>query len=133
MTAPASGKPSGAFCDRSGVHKRAIALAAIAGTTGTTRLTLRHQWKAENRRRRDERHMHLLDSGHRVAVDFLAAGDCTTRARQALDTAHISLDGAKSSSDDKTYQHFGAAVEEARESASAVVADAEDAYAACAC
>lgn len=74
--------------------------------------------------------MRLLDSGLRAAVDFLAAAHRTTRARQALDTAHISLDGAKSSSDDKTYQHFRAAAEEARESASAAVADAENAYAA---
>jgi hypothetical protein len=74
--------------------------------------------------------MRLLDSGLNAAVDFLAAADRTTRARQALDTANISLDGAKSSTDPKIYGHFRAAVEEARERASAAVVDAEDAYAA---
>jgi hypothetical protein len=96
----------------------------------TTWLTLRHQRNAEDQRRRHERYMRLLDSGLNAAVDFLAAADRTTRARQALDTANISLDGAKSSADEKTYEHFRAAVEEARESASAAVADAENAYAA---
>jgi hypothetical protein len=108
----------------------AVAFAAIVGTTVTTWLTLRHQRNAEDQRRRHERHMRLLDSGLNAAVDFLAAADRTTRARQALDTATISLDGAKSSTDQKTYEHFRAAFEEARESASAAITDAENAYAA---
>jgi len=108
----------------------AVAFAAIVGTTVTTWLTLRHQRNAEDQRRRHERHMRLLDSGLNAAVDFLAAADRTTRARQALDTATISLDGAKSSGNQKTYEHFRAAFEEARENASAAVADAENAYAA---
>jgi len=62
----------------------AIALAAIVGTVVTTGLTLRHQRKAEDQRRRHERHMRLLDSGLRAAVDFLAAADRATRTRQAL-------------------------------------------------
>jgi hypothetical protein len=108
----------------------AVALAAVVGSTATTWLTLRHQRNAEDQRRQHERHMRLLDSGLGAAVDFLAAADRTTRARQALDTANISLHGAKSSGDQKTYEHFRAAVEEARETASAAVADAENAYAA---
>jgi len=108
----------------------AIAFAAIAATTGTTWLTLRHQRKAEDQRRRHERHMRLLESGLRAAVDFLAAAERTTRARQELDTANISLDGAKSSADQQTYERFRAKVEEARESAATAVAEAENAYAA---
>src|SRR6266568_3170062 len=64
----------------------AVAFAAIVGTTATTWLTLRHQRNAEDQRHRHERHMRLLDSGLNAAVDFLAAADRTTRARQALDT-----------------------------------------------
>jgi hypothetical protein len=74
----------------------AVALVAIVGTLVTTWLTLRHQRNAEDKRRRHERHMHLLDSGLSAAVDFLAAADRTTHARQALNTASISLDGVKS-------------------------------------
>lgn len=107
-----------------------VAVVAIAGSAVTTGLTLRHQRKAEGQRRRDERHMRLFESGLKAAVDFLAAADRTTRARQGLSAAYISLDGAKSSSDDKTYQHFRAAVERAQESASIAVSDAENAYAA---
>jgi hypothetical protein len=108
----------------------AVALAAIVGTAVTTWLTLRHQRKADDKRRQHERHMRLLESGLRAAVDFLAAADRTTRARQALDTAYLSLDNAKSSSDQQIYQRFLTEVEEARERASAAVADAENAYAA---
>jgi hypothetical protein len=105
-----------------------VALVAIVGGVTQTRLNLHHQRKAEDQRRRHERHMRLLDSGVKAAVDFLAAADRTTRARQALDTAQISLDGAKSS-DSQTYQHFWAVFAEARASASAAVTDAENAYA----
>jgi hypothetical protein len=108
----------------------AIAGVAIAGTVVTTWLTLRHQRKAEDQRRRHERHMRLLDSGLRAAVDFLAAADRTTRARRDLDTAYMGLDKVKSSPDQQIYQHFLTKVEEARESASAAAADAENAYAA---
>jgi hypothetical protein len=106
-----------------------IAVVAIVATVATTWLTLRHQRKAEDQRRRHERHMRLLDSGLRAAVDFLAAADRTTRARQALDTATISLEGAKSSGG-PTYEHFRVKWEEAREQSSTAVADAESAYAA---
>lgn len=105
-----------------------VALVAIVSGVTQTRLNLHHQRKVEDQRRRHERHMRLLDSGVKAAVDFLAAADRTTRARQALDAAQISLDGAKSS-DSQTYQHFWVAFEEARASASAAVTDAENAYA----
>jgi len=108
----------------------AIAFAAIAATTGTSWLTLRHQRKAEDQRRRHERHMRLLESGLRAAVDFLAAADRTTRARQELDTANISLDGAKSSGRTDLPEHLRANLEEVQKRASAAVADAENAYAA---
>ena len=108
-----------------------VAALAIVGAVITTWLTLRHQRKAEDQRRRHERHMRLLDSGLKAAVDFLAAADRTTRARQALDSAQISLDNSKSSSaTQRLIDHFRAVWEEARESASAAIADAENAYAA---
>jgi hypothetical protein len=108
----------------------AIALAIAATTAITTWLTLRRQREAENERRLHDRYMRLVESGLRAAVDFLAAADRTTRARQGLDTANISLDQAKSSSDQEVYQRFLAKVEEAREEAFAAVADAEYAYSA---
>lgn len=108
----------------------AVALAAIVGTAVTTGLTLRHQRKADNKRRQHERHMRLLESGLRAAVDFFAAAGRTTRARQALDTANISLANAKSSSDQQTYEHFRVMYEEAKEQSIAAVADAENDYAA---
>jgi hypothetical protein len=73
--------------------------------------------------------MRLLESGLQAAVDFLAAADRTTHARQGLDGATISLEGAKSS-DQQTYDHYRVQWEEARESAQAAVAEAENAYAA---
>ena len=107
----------------------AVAGVAVIGSVVTTGLTLRHQRKADNQRRRHERHMRLLESGLKTAVDFLAAADQLTRAAQALDTANISLDGAKSSGG-ATYERFREAVEQAR-SATAVARDAaEVAYAA---
>lgn len=107
-----------------------VAALAIVGAVITTWLTLRHQRKAEDQRRRHERHMRLLDSGLKAAVDFLAAADRTTRARQALDSAQISLDNSKSSASQQLNDRFRAVWEEARESASAAIADAENAYAA---
>jgi len=107
----------------------AIAFVAIVGTVVTTGLTLRHQRKAEDQRRRHERHMRLLDSGLRAAVDFLAAADRTTHARQVVDTATMSIGRAKSS-DEQTYEHFRVMLEEAKEQSYAAVADAESAYAA---
>jgi hypothetical protein len=47
-----------------------------------------------------------------------------------LSTAYISLDGSKSSKDEKPYQQFLAIVEESRASAMAAAADAENAYSA---
>jgi hypothetical protein len=47
-----------------------------------------------------------------------------------LDTASISIQQAKSSADEATYQHILAALKEAQEKASAAIADAESAYAA---
>lgn len=107
----------------------AVASLAIVSTVVATGLTLRHQRKAEDQRRRHERHMRLLESGLRAAVDFLAAADRTTHARQVVDTATISLDRAKSS-DEQVYQRFRANLEEAKEQSYAAVADAESAYAA---
>lgn len=107
-----------------------VAALAIVATVITTGRTLRYQRDAEDKRRRQERHMRLLDSGLKAAVDFLAAADRTTRARQALDSAQISLDNSKSSANQQLSDHFHAVWEEARESASAAIADAENAYAA---
>jgi hypothetical protein len=103
---------------------------AIVGGVITTWLNLRHQRKAEDQRRRHERHMRLLDSGLSAAVDFLAATDRTTRARQAVDSARNSLDQSRSSASQQLVDHFRAVWEEARESSSSAVADAENAYAA---
>jgi hypothetical protein len=108
----------------------AVAFAAIVGAVATTWLTLRHQRKADEQRRQHEQRMRLVDSGLKAAVDFLAAADSTTRARQGLDTASISIQQAKSSADEATYQHILAALKEAQEKASAAIADAESAYAA---
>ena len=114
----------------SAVITGAVALVAIVGTVVATWLTLRHQRDADDKRRRHERHMHLLESGLNAAVDFLAAADRTTRARQAVDTAAISLTGAKPSSDQQTYERFRLMYEDAKEQSIAAVADAENAYAA---
>ncbi len=108
----------------------AIALAAIVGSVVTTWLTLRHQRQAEDQRRRHERHMRLLESAVMAAVDFLAAADRTSRARQAVGTATISFDGVRSSGNEQTYQLFLAKLEGAREDAYAATADAKNAYAA---
>jgi hypothetical protein len=108
----------------------AVALVAIVGTVVTTWLTLRHQRNADEQRRQHERHMRLLESGLRAEVDFLAAADRTTHARQEQDTASISLTGSKPSSDQQTYEHFRAMYEQARERSQAAAADAENAYAA---
>jgi hypothetical protein len=106
----------------------AVAVAAIVGSVITTVLTLRRQRNAECQRRRHERHMRLLDSGLKAAVDFLSAADRTSRARQGVDTATRSISNAKPWADDKTYQHFRTSLDEARERASTAVADAENAY-----
>jgi hypothetical protein len=105
------------------------ALAIVGAAVGTV-ATLRHQRKGDGQRRRHERHMRLLESGLTAAVDFLAAADRTARGRQALSVAHISLDGARNSSSPENYEHFRAAAEEAQQSASIAMADAESAYAA---
>jgi hypothetical protein len=106
----------------------AVAFMAILGTMVTTGRTLRHQREAEDQRRRHERYMRLLESGLKAAVDFLAAADRTSRARQAVGTATISFDGARSSGNEQTYQRFLAKLEGAREDAYAATADAENAY-----
>jgi hypothetical protein len=108
----------------------AVALVIAATTAVTTWLTLRRQGKIEEERRRHDRSMRLLESRLRAAVDFLAAAHRATRARQGLDTANISLDQSKSSSDQQVYQHFLVKVGEAREQAFAAADDAENAYAA---
>lgn len=64
-----------------------VAFLAIVGSIVTTYLTLRHQRNTEDWRREHERHMRLLESGLKGGVDFLAAADRTTRARQRLDVA----------------------------------------------
>ncbi len=107
-----------------------VAFLAIVGSVTITGLNLRHQRKIEDERRQHERRMRLLDSGLKAAVDFLAAADRTTDARQAMDTAAISLQGAKSSSDQQTYDRFRLAWEEARDRSTAATRDAWDAYAA---
>ena len=108
----------------------AVALAIAATTAITTWLTLRGQRNAEGQRRRHERHMRLLESGLTAAVDFLAAADRATRARQGLDTANISLDQSKSRSDQQIYERFLVKAEEAREQVLTAAADAENANAA---
>jgi hypothetical protein len=108
----------------------AVAFVAIVGAAVTTWLTLRHQRNADDQRRQHERQMHLVESGLKAAVDFLAAADRTTRAVQALDIASASVSNAKSSSDQQTYDHYRAKFEEAGEQSAAAVADAENAYAA---
>ncbi len=108
----------------------AVAGAAIVGTVVTTWLTLRHQRKAEDKRHQHERHMRLLESGLKAAVDFLAAAGRTSRGRQVLDTANRSLDNAKSSASDQVYEQFRSKQQEAQESAFTATADAENAYAA---
>ncbi len=60
----------------------------------------------------------------------MAASRASLASSSGPFTAQISLDGSKSSSDRQNYQQFLTKVEEARESASAAVADAENAYAA---
>jgi hypothetical protein len=108
----------------------AVASVAIVGSVVTTGLTLRHQRKAEDQRRRHERHLRLLDSGLKAGVDFLAAADRTTRARQDQDSAGRVVGNAKSSADEKMYEHLRTNWEEARAGGSAAIADAESAYAA---
>jgi hypothetical protein len=107
-----------------------VSLAAIAATSVTTAITLRHQRKTEDNRREHERRMRLLESALKAAVDFLAAADQTTHARQALDTAANTLGNAKQSADQQTYDRFRETWEKAREEVQAAVADAENAYAA---
>jgi hypothetical protein len=111
------------------VTSGAVAVAAIVGSTVTTTLTLRHQRNAEDKRRGHERQMHLLDSGLKAAVDFLAAAYRTSRAVQGVDIATRTLSNAKSSADEKTYEYFRVKLEEAREQSYAAVADAENACA----
>ncbi len=106
------------------------ALLVAGATSVTTWLTWRGQRKNADQQRRHERHMRLLDSTLTTAVDFLAAADRTARASQGLSTAYISLQGAKSTQDDETYQRFLAMFEESRASVSAAAADAENAYSA---
>jgi len=88
----------------------AVAFAAIVGAIVTTWLTLRRQRNAEDQRRRHERHMRLLESGLKAAVDFLAAADRTSRARQSLDVASRTLDNAKSAANEKTMSTTGRAL-----------------------
>jgi hypothetical protein len=107
----------------------AVAVAAIVASTVTTALTLRHQRNAEEKRRGDERQMHLLDTGIKATIDFLAAADRTSRAVQGVDIATRALSNAKSSADQQTYDDLRAKFEVAREQSYAAVADAENAYA----
>jgi hypothetical protein len=108
----------------------AVACVAIAGTVVTTWLTLRHQRKADDQRRRHERHMRLLESGLSAAVDFLAAASRTSRTRQGLDMASRALGNTRPTADEKSYERYRTNYEEARDGAAVAVADAESAYAA---
>lgn len=108
----------------------AVAGAAIVGTVVTTGLTLRHQRKADDQRRRHERQTPLLDSGLKAAVDFLAAANRTSGEMQAVDVATRTLSNAKSSSDQQTYEHLRLKFEEVRRQSSAAVVNAHNAYAA---
>jgi hypothetical protein len=74
--------------------------------------------------------MRLLESALKAGVDFLAAADRTTRARQALHTAANTLGNAKQSSDQQTYDRYREAWEQASERSQAARADAENVYAA---
>lgn len=111
----------------------AVAFTAIVATSVTAAITLRHQRKTEDKRREHERHMRLLESALKAAVDFLAAAGRTTHARQALDTAANTLGNAKQSADQQTYDQFRMAWEAARDSSQAAIADAENAYSALRC
>jgi hypothetical protein len=106
------------------------AIAAIAGSVVTTGLTLQHQRKAGDQLRRHERHIKLLESGLKAAIDFPAAADRTTHAVQGADTANISLHQSKSLQDEQVYQRFSAELEEARADTFAAVAHADNAHAA---
>lgn len=108
----------------------AVAFVAIVGSGITTYLTLRHQRQSEEQRRQHERDMRLLESGLKAGVDFLAAADRTARARQHLDVASRSLDGAKSSQDQQIYDRYRNEWEEARDTSVAAFNEAQTAYAA---
>src|SRR5229473_6184284 len=96
LLSPAMSDPRVQAAVLAAVITGAVAFAAIVGAIVTTWLTLRRQRNAEDQRRRHERHMRLLESGLKAAVDFLAAADRTSRARQSLDVASRTLDNAKS-------------------------------------
>ncbi len=114
-----------------GADIAAGAAVLVAGITAvTTWLNWRGQRNDANQQRRHERSMRLLDSTLTAAVEFLAAADRTARAQQGLSAAYISLDSAKSGSDEQVYQHYLAIVEESREAARGAAADAENAYSA---
>jgi hypothetical protein len=106
----------------------AVASAAIVASVITTWLTLRYQRNAEGQRRQHERRLRIFDSGLTAAVDFLEAADRTTHARQGLDSASRAFDNAKSSADEKTFEHFRMNVKEAQELTFAAITDAENAY-----
>jgi hypothetical protein len=108
----------------------AVSFVAIVATSVTTWITLRHQRKAEDKRREHERHMRLLESTLKAAVDFLAAADRTTHTRQGLVMAADTLGNAKQSADQQTYDQLRLAWEAARDSNQAAIADAENAYSA---
>jgi hypothetical protein len=108
----------------------AVSVAAIVATSVTAAITLRHQRQSEDQRREHERRMRLLESALEAAVDFLAAADRTTRARQGLVMAANTLGNAKQSSDQQTYDRYRETWEKAREELQAAVAEAEKAYAA---
>jgi hypothetical protein len=112
----------------SAIISGAVALAAVVSSTVFGVVTLHHQRKLEGERQGHERSMRLLDSTLQAAVDFLAAADQTTRARQALDMAQRTLSNAKSSTDQAMYDRFLASHDEARSATSDAIAEAERAY-----
>ncbi len=72
--------------------------------------------------------MRIFDSGLTGAVDFLKAADRTAHARQVLDSANRAFDNAKSTPDEKTFEHFRTNVKGAQEHAFAAITDAVNAY-----
>jgi hypothetical protein len=84
----------------------------------------------ERRRREGEKRAHLLETTLRQAVDFMEAAARLARTRQAVSGAFMALDGAKSSGNEETYQHYRTALKATQDSAASASADAEKAQAA---
>ena len=101
----------------------------VAGITSvTTWLNWRGQRNDAAEQRRHERHMRPLESALTAAVDFLAAADRTTRARQGLDVTQRTLSNARSGADQATYDRYLASHDEALRASIDAIAEAQGAY-----